>query len=361
MNDRYDDKILLDYIEGELEPSQRAQVEQWMKQDPPLALMVRQMISDRNELRGLYDPPPPDWVMEEVDQQVDRAILFGNYDGGSSRFKRNQRGAMGIILMAGGRAALLGVVALFVVLPAIDDPPPPDPTVQNGRGKGSDPTPPVVKWVDPDDRRRAMAAETSPPDFWQWPRFLQKDWAAAHGRLSPWHMTPDARQQVVGVASAIQQQPQLAESQQLRIVSTDPLATFARLQAASVDGQVPTETLSPAPIYYLYRIPQNRFRQLIESLAGDSHHVRLAFVPRTAGIVKPPPPKPKVNPFEHWPRLSPDYAGFLEQLIPKEPEPEIPEEVKTAVPLLVVFEPAPRHDRARRMLETLRASLSESH
>jgi hypothetical protein len=334
MNKQYDDKVLLDYIEGELDASGRAEVEGWMKQDQPLALMVRQMISDRNELRELTDPTPPGEVMAQVDQQIERAILFGNYDGGNKKFKRNQRGAMGIIIGVGLLATLFGVVAMFVFIPAIEPPPP--------SRDGGKPVGPVVvagPMFDPEQSKESMLTETQPPDFWVWPSHMKESWAAEFGRTSPWHMTSQEIQMLLGNAQSIQQQPELAALQQLKIVSLDPAATFAALDVASVAGQLPALSSEDKPIYFLFKFPKAHFHQSLKTLTQMPEHVRMSFGPRTPGVVPKPKPEPKVNPFEHWPKSPADYGALLLDLLPKKPAPVVPENIRTAIEILVVIEP----------------------
>jgi hypothetical protein len=75
MASKYDEMMLLAYIEDELDASGRAVVEEWMSRDAHLGRLVRAMMADRNMLRDAVDPMPPQWVMEEVDRQLERAML----------------------------------------------------------------------------------------------------------------------------------------------------------------------------------------------------------------------------------------------------------------------------------------------
>ena len=75
MADRYDENLILGYVEGELDAAQSAQFEALLAQDPRLRGLVEAMRQDRLALRDLPDAMAPAEVMERVNLHMERAVL----------------------------------------------------------------------------------------------------------------------------------------------------------------------------------------------------------------------------------------------------------------------------------------------
>jgi anti-sigma factor RsiW len=54
--DRIDDELLSAWLDDELDPEQRARVEQWLREHPEDAARVRQWAADRDALRARFEP-----------------------------------------------------------------------------------------------------------------------------------------------------------------------------------------------------------------------------------------------------------------------------------------------------------------
>lgn len=72
----YDDNLLLGYVEDELSDADRAEVEKWIADDLRLASLLRGLIADRQALRDLPQPDAPAWVLDDVDQGLERSMLL---------------------------------------------------------------------------------------------------------------------------------------------------------------------------------------------------------------------------------------------------------------------------------------------
>ena len=115
MANQYDESLLLAYIEEELGQEQRAQVERWMAEDVHLGRVMRAMMADRHLLQDMDDPMPPEWVMEEVDRQIERVMLVEPAPRDAQAVVIRQRVALRRILLGGAVAAMLAVVGGVVV------------------------------------------------------------------------------------------------------------------------------------------------------------------------------------------------------------------------------------------------------
>jgi len=112
---QYDENLLLAYVEGDITDEQLARVRQWTADDPKLAALLRQMASDRASLAAMPDPPTPDWLMDEVDRQLERSMLV---DVGPREFADTaiaQRHVMRRIVLGTALAAMLLIVAAVVI------------------------------------------------------------------------------------------------------------------------------------------------------------------------------------------------------------------------------------------------------
>jgi len=76
MLDRYDQDLLLDYLEGELEGDRLAQFENDLTQDPQLALLLGEMANDRAALRALPREQAPADLIHDLTQSLERRMLL---------------------------------------------------------------------------------------------------------------------------------------------------------------------------------------------------------------------------------------------------------------------------------------------
>ncbi|QNN24295.1 hypothetical protein HED60_19125 [Planctomycetales bacterium ZRK34] len=113
--EQYDENLLLGYVEGELTADETARVEAWAAEDTRLAGLLASMQADRKALAAMPDPPTPEWLMDEVDRQLERAMLV---DMGPQQFADTsiaQRHIMRRIVLGTAVAAMLMVVAGVVI------------------------------------------------------------------------------------------------------------------------------------------------------------------------------------------------------------------------------------------------------
>jgi len=78
MNDRYDQDMILGYVEGDLDDAQREAFEATLSQDHELRNLVSQMKLDRENLRSLGGTPAPVGLIDQVMQTQERAELLGD-------------------------------------------------------------------------------------------------------------------------------------------------------------------------------------------------------------------------------------------------------------------------------------------
>ncbi|MFI4860694.1 MAG: anti-sigma factor family protein [Phycisphaerales bacterium JB063] len=76
MTDRYDQDLLLDYLEGDLDPAARAQVDQMLASDPPLAALMRSLAQDREQLRSIPAEDAPGDLSLDLVQGLERRMLL---------------------------------------------------------------------------------------------------------------------------------------------------------------------------------------------------------------------------------------------------------------------------------------------
>ena len=76
MLDRYDQDLLLDYLEGELDEGQRAQLDAMLAEDPQLAALLSEMARDRAALRSLPQAEAPSDLVHDVTQTLERRMLL---------------------------------------------------------------------------------------------------------------------------------------------------------------------------------------------------------------------------------------------------------------------------------------------
>lgn len=76
MLDRYDQDLLLDYLEDELDAERRAQLEAMLAEDPQLAALLHEMARDRAALRSLPQAQAPGDLVHDVTQTLERRMLL---------------------------------------------------------------------------------------------------------------------------------------------------------------------------------------------------------------------------------------------------------------------------------------------
>lgn len=76
MTDRYDQDLLLGYLEGDLDEARRAQVEQMLAEDPQLASLMSGLAGDRATLRGMPAEQVPGDLGFDLVQGLERRMLL---------------------------------------------------------------------------------------------------------------------------------------------------------------------------------------------------------------------------------------------------------------------------------------------
>ena len=74
MLERYDEQLILGYVENDLEPEVRLEVESWMAQDDQLRQMLEQMIADRQALRLIPIEKAPSKLMDSVTRALEQQM-----------------------------------------------------------------------------------------------------------------------------------------------------------------------------------------------------------------------------------------------------------------------------------------------
>lgn len=74
----YDENLILGYVEGDLEPGDRAKVEAQLAADPKLAALVAGMTQDCVALRAMPREAPPADLVDDVLARVERGMLLGD-------------------------------------------------------------------------------------------------------------------------------------------------------------------------------------------------------------------------------------------------------------------------------------------
>jgi len=121
MVDRYDDDILLGYIEGDLSPDQQEQFEKLLAQDEQLRGLVARLQEDRLMLRDLPREVVPAGLMDPVNDQLERHMLLdtavsqANGNGVASRWP------VGRLFAYSGLAAMMLVSAALIVHTLTDE------------------------------------------------------------------------------------------------------------------------------------------------------------------------------------------------------------------------------------------------
>lgn len=126
MLDRYDQDLLLDYLEGELAPEQQAELDQALEQDPQLASLLSAMASDRELLRAVPREQAPGDLTHDLTQSLERQMLLDDSvnDTGPIPLARGRglaaepvgRIGWGRVMGLTGLAASVALVAGLVVI-----------------------------------------------------------------------------------------------------------------------------------------------------------------------------------------------------------------------------------------------------
>ena len=110
MADRYDQNLILEYVEGDLPPAQRVRFEAMLADDPVLRELTHQLATDRAALRDLPDEQPPAQLLEDAMHRLERGMLLGD-DPAESAFTTGRthprRFYLGRVLAYGSMAAVL--------------------------------------------------------------------------------------------------------------------------------------------------------------------------------------------------------------------------------------------------------------
>lgn len=123
MTERYDQDMVLAYLEGELPEAQRAQFEAQLAQDDRLRRLVEQLQQDRTALRGVAAEEPPDHLLDDVNEQLARRMLLGpvaDEPVNATRHHRGRRITFARTLIYSGLAAVL-LLSTAVVFQTLTD------------------------------------------------------------------------------------------------------------------------------------------------------------------------------------------------------------------------------------------------
>ena len=80
MNKKYDDMLLLGYIEGDLDPADLERVEAMVRADPAVGELLRGLAADREAVRSLPREAPPRELLAGVTQRLERSMLLDPAD-----------------------------------------------------------------------------------------------------------------------------------------------------------------------------------------------------------------------------------------------------------------------------------------
>lgn len=123
MLDRYDQDMLLGYIEGDLGAADRAAFEEQLRSDETLRKLVASLQADRQAMRELPQEQPPTQLVDDAVNQLERHLLLGSPDDQpalamDTKAPRPRHMHIGKILAYSGIAAavLLSATTVFVTL-----------------------------------------------------------------------------------------------------------------------------------------------------------------------------------------------------------------------------------------------------
>lgn len=334
MVERYDENVLLAFVEGELTPDQQRLIEQWTAADPRLARLLNAMVADRQILRSVPEPEAPAWLLEDIDADLERSMLLDDgplhaqADQGRQRQAINRMGlglaVAAMVLIAGG-IVIYSIVALETQqrhMPSVArndaDSNQPSPTVAR-----SDPVPAPIDAA-PLTTASSIPVPTTQPDselpptgspvVWQVTRVEQRGseqrWVL---RLKTNDLDQSVRQ-LSTVASSI-------DNAQLRpTVSGPEIKPQIDHVLALANGAPNSEAPKPLAMYEL-TLPADQLDRAVallrEELPGTDHHIALersadsdevgasALAQRGQLVIEP-----------GLLGVVPDYAAILQQQVP---------------------------------------------
>ncbi len=118
MTDTYDEQLLLDFVEGELGPEDRARVEKLIARDERLGRLLEDMRRDRDTLRQLPEPPTPTWLMDEALGSLERTMLLEPSPDETEARVNHKRGVLRRLSFTAAVAAML-LLCTFVVFQSL--------------------------------------------------------------------------------------------------------------------------------------------------------------------------------------------------------------------------------------------------
>lgn len=78
MSQRYDQDLILAYVEDELDNGARYRFERQLQQDHRLQTLVQQLVDDRRQLRNVPPEAPPEGLMDRAQGFLERQMLLGD-------------------------------------------------------------------------------------------------------------------------------------------------------------------------------------------------------------------------------------------------------------------------------------------
>ena len=120
MTEKYDEQLILGYVEGELTPAQETRFRKLMGSDPRLHQLVDGLVSDRQALRQATDEPLPDDLVDRVVAVMERDMLLEPTSTQRIAVKSVRRHYFRRIVAYSGLAAMLLISGLLVVYTLTD-------------------------------------------------------------------------------------------------------------------------------------------------------------------------------------------------------------------------------------------------
>ena len=115
MAKQYDEKLIIDYVENDISDRHREKVVALMEADPQLKELIEEMINDRITLQNIPDPSTPDWIMEEVDRNLERAMLVEENHVEVEEVVVQQKHVLRRLAFGTGVAAMIALLSGVVV------------------------------------------------------------------------------------------------------------------------------------------------------------------------------------------------------------------------------------------------------
>ncbi len=111
MTQRYDENLILAYLEGDMNADEKARFETMLAGDEPLRQLVQSLADDRAALRNLPAQVPPSDLMQPVHERLERNMLLDNPAADTALPIARHRNRVSRLLALTALAALL----MFVV------------------------------------------------------------------------------------------------------------------------------------------------------------------------------------------------------------------------------------------------------